>query len=354
MRANGIVSADRIFVGTILIIPSEEPAPAATPTEPALSATPIATSVPVTALPSIGFEVGGEVFGFDHLDALHQAGMTWAKVSIHWNTGDTAASARTAIEQAHAGHLKIMLEISGDSQAFHADPAGYTQQFTAYLGQVAALAPDSIEVWSGMNAASISAGDYGQLLNAAFFAIKKANLQVLVISGALQKTDTLGGQCTSSGCGDIPYLNALAEAGVGSAADCVGMTYTLGAVSPDDTSGDPRGDEFNYYYPTLVSAYATVFPNKQLCFTEFGYLVTGKVPLANRFAWAQNTTPELREQWLTRAGLLASLSGQIRLMIVYNMDATTNSGDTPATSYALVSPSGECSACATISTVTQG
>jgi len=361
MRANGIVSADRIFVGTILIIPSDtdtsaiittEPAPAGTPTEPALSATPAATSPLATSLPSIGFEVGGEVFSFDHFDALHQAGMTWAKVSIHWNTGDSAADAQQAIEQAHAADFKIMLEISGDSQAFHADPAGYTQQFAAYLGQVAAVAPDSIEVWSGMNADKISAGDYGQLLNAAFFAIKKANLQVLVISGALQKTDTLGGQCTSSGCGDIPYLNALADAGVGNAADCVGMTYTLGAVSPDDTSGDPRGDEFNYYYPTLVSAYATVFPNKQLCFTEFGYLVTGQVPLANRFAWAQNTTPELRAQWLARAAVLSNQSGRIRLMIVYNMDATTNSGDTPATSYAIVSPSGDCSACRALSAVT--
>ena len=44
----------------------------------------------------------------------------------------------------------------------------------------------------------------------------------------------------------------------------------------------------------LVSTYASIFPTKQLCFTEFGYLVTGQVPLANRFAWAQNTTPELR------------------------------------------------------------
>ena len=87
------------------------------------------------------------------------------------------------------------------------------------------------------------------------------------------------------------------------------MRYTLGAVPPDDISGDSRGEQFNYYYPALVSIYASIFPNKQLCFTEFGYLVTGQVPLANRFHWAQNTTPELRAEWLARAALLASRAG---------------------------------------------
>ncbi|MBI1258756.1 MAG: LysM peptidoglycan-binding domain-containing protein [Chloroflexi bacterium] len=375
MRANSIVNPDRVFVGTLLLIPTSEAAgntevtpmlsPTPTAAEVSLTpasadteqmATPAETPLPVTAtaLPSIGFEIGGEIFGFDHLDALHQAEMNWAKISIHWNTGDPPASARNAIKQAHASHLKVLLEISGDAQEFHADTAAYTQQFAAFLGQVSAFAPDAIEVWNGMNADSISAADYGQLLNAAFFAIKKANLQVLVISGALQKTTTLGGQCTSSGCGDIPYLNALAEAGIGNAADCVGMRYTLGTVSPDDLSGDPRGDEFGFYYPTLVSTYASIFPTKQLCFTEFGYLVTGQVPLANRFPWAQNTTPELRAEWLARAATLANNSGRIRLMIVYNMDATSSSDDIPAVNYAIVSSTGDCSACIALDAALHG
>jgi len=380
VRANAIANPNRVIVGAILIIPgdagdgsyaivSTEPGPTATKgpsptataqasptaTEAAPSTTPAATSAPLaTTLPSIGFEVGGEIFSFDHLDALHAAAMAWAKVAIESNTNNSIDAAKNAIDLTHKSSLKILLEISGDGQAFHADPAGYTQRFAAYLGQVAALAPDAIEVWSGMNADKISAADYGQLLSAAFLAIKKANLKVLVISGALGKTNSLGGQCTSSGCGDIPYLNALADAGIGNVADCVGMHYTLGAVSPDDSSGDPRGDQFDYYYPTLVSAYATVFPTKQLCFTELGYVVTGQVPLANRFAWAQNTTPELRAEWLTRAGLLASQSGRIRLMIVYNMDANAPNGDNPDTSYAIVSPNGDCSACSMISTISEG
>ena len=376
MRANGLANANRLFAGTILLIPSDRqsvpvtaPEDAAPPTEtPTRSPTPTETEQgaataetplpvtppPATARPSVGFEIGGEIFGFTHLDALHQAGMNWAKMSVHWNIGDPADAAQTAIEQAHASHLKLLLEISGDAQVFHADPAAYTQQFVAYLGQVAAFAPDAIEVWAGMNADSISAADYGQLLSAAFFAIKKANLQVLVISGALQKTTTLGGQCTSSGCGDIPYLNALAEAGVASAADCVGMRYTLGTVSPDANSGDPRGDQFGYYYPSLVTSYASIFPNKLLCFTEFGYLVTGQVPLANRYRWAQNTTPDLRAQWLAQAVMLANDSGRIRLLIVYNVDATINSGDPPDTGYAIVSPTGDCSACAALDAALHG
>ncbi len=354
IRANNIVDANRVFVGSILVIPgdtqgapqtSTQTAPAATPSE----LPPSPTLIPTIVLPLIDFEIGGEVFNTDNLRALRQAKMTWVKVILPWNTGDAADAAGSLIRRIQNNHYKILLEISGDAQAFHSDPAGYTEQFAAYLGQVAALAPDAIEVWSGMNADSISAGDYGQLLSASFFAIKRANLQVLVISGSLQKTNSLGGQCTSFGCGDIPYLNALLEAGVGSAADCIGMSYTLGTVSPDEIYGDSRGEEFDYYYPTLVSTYATIFPNKQLCFTEFGYLVTGQVPLANRYEWAQNTTIELRAQWLARAALVASQSGRIRLMIVYNMDATVNTGDSPATNYAIVNATGDCSACRTLS-----
>ena len=112
MRANGIVNANRVFVGTILLIPpdgvvesapattSEAVAPALSPTptpaETEQVATPAETPLPATAtaLPSIGFEIGGEIFGFDHLDALHQAEMNWAKVSIHWNTGDPTDAAK--------------------------------------------------------------------------------------------------------------------------------------------------------------------------------------------------------------------------------------------------------------------
>jgi len=41
-------------------------------------------------------------------------------------------------------------------------------------------------------------------------------------------------------------------------------------------------------------------------------------------------------------------------MIVYNMDATANGGDNPDTNYAIVSPNGDCSACAMLSTASQG
>ena len=66
----------------------------------------------------------------------------------------------------------------------------------------------------------------------------------------------------------------MAAAGAASYMDCVGIHYNEGILPPTATSGDPRGNSGHYtrYFPTMVNLYASVFPNKPLCFTEIGYL----------------------------------------------------------------------------------
>ena len=353
IHANGIVNPNLLLSGTTLLIPPGGPdgvLEVVTPLPPTAgpSPTPSATPIP-TPERAVGIEVGGVISGVDHLAALAQSGMSWAEVAIQWNVGDTVDSARQTIETMHYNSLKILLSVRGNAAQFHSDPEGYAQQFIAFLGQVAALRPNAIEVWSGMNAAGIRASDYAQILNVAFVEIKKANLQVLVVSGAQQKASTLGAQCTSDGCGDLPYLQAMADANVAQSADCIGVHYTLGAVPPDSVSGDQRGTEFNYYYPSIINTYGMVFPNKPLCFTEFGYLVPGQAPLpAGEFDWALHTTALQRASWLAQAVTLANQSGRIRLLFVYNIDAPTGSDDDPQANYAILSANGDCLACQTL------
>ena len=384
VEANDIPNMSRILVGTVLIIP-EPPTPTPTPTEapfvvlPAETETPIAvlpaeqassaTEEPIVVLPaqtdetsvevlpaateepSIGlpFDLGGEVFGAIDPQTLNNAGMTWVKVALQWNVGDPLDTIERVIQQAHDAGFKVLLQISGSPDALAADGARYQRRFAEHLGEIAALAPEAIEVWGGMNTAtSITPQDYAQLMAAAFQSIKIANPNVLVVTGAL--SEVAAGQCSTESCDDLSYLRGMAAAGVSQYADCIGVNYTLGALPPDVITGDLRGDQFVYYYPALVAVYANIFPDKALCFTRIGYLVFGGTPPDATYSWAQNNTAQNRAQWLAQALLLARQSGRVLLFTVYNVNATVNLPDNPQADYAIVGADGSCLACLTLST----
>jgi hypothetical protein len=187
------------------------------------------------------------------------------------------------------------------------------------------------------------------MLSAAFQAIKRANPNVLVISGAPAPTGFFGGRCTANGCDDDAYIRGMAAAGAAQFADCIGIHYNEGILSPGATSGDPRGNSGHYtrYYPTMVNLYASVFPNKQLCFTELGYLSPeGFGPLPAGFEWAANTSVQEQAEWLAQAVTLARQSGRIRLFIVWNVDSTTYGAD-PQAGFSIVRAN-QCLACITM------
>src|SRR5690606_30602468 len=141
-----------------------------------------------------------------------------------------------------------------------ANPAQYYQDFAAFLGGVAALNPDAIEVWNEQNIdrewpnGLISPASYTQMLSAAYQAIKAANPNVLVISGAPAPTGFFGGACTGTGCDDQPFIQGMAANGAANFLDCVGIHYNEGILPPTATSGDPRGNGTHYtrYYPSMV------------------------------------------------------------------------------------------------------
>ncbi len=349
MEANGLTDPNLIFAGMILKIPVATPtsaAPTATvapPTEPVVT-TPTATPSPAPPTPPpIPFDLGSEIFSFDHFGTLSEAGITWVKVQLRWRLGDSSASAQLAINQAHSSGLRILLQIVGDPQEMGSNQATYLNRFGTYLGEVAALAPDAIEVWGDMNAETgwvrgqIDPAAYTEMLQTAFAAIKRANPTVLVVSGALAQLPAFDNECGPDGCDDLRYLGGMAAAGADKSADCIGMSYTVGAVSPHESSGDPRGDQFIYYYSTVVSVYAGIFPDKPLCFTRIGYLVPSD--------GSAGTTAEQRAEWLAQAALLARQSGRIRLFIAYNLDATIGA---PA-DYAILGADGGCLPCAALS-----
>ena len=349
--ANGLVS-DLIFVGQVLTIP--------TGGGPVITPPPGTTATPPPPPPSGngGWELGGQVNAFSAVDKMNLAGMVWVKEQVRWSPGATASG--SAITDAHNKGFKILLSVLGNASDISGG-ANY-DNYAAYVGQLAALGADAIEVWNEMNldrewpAGQISPVSYTDMLRRAYTQIKAKNANTMVISGAPSPTGAEGAFGLDHVWNDNRYLNGMAAAGAANYADCIGVHYNEGIVSPTQASGDPRGDNYyTRYYPGMVNEYWNAFGGtRKLCFTELGYLTPeGYGPLPGAFGWAGNTTVAQQAQWLGEAANLSKNSGQVRMMIVFNVDFTQYNAD-PQAGYAIIRPGGGCPACDNLRQVTGG
>ena len=320
------------------------------------------TTAPPPVLPPAtiggGFEFGGQTHTFANPTLMAYSGMNWVKFQHKWGEGDDPNAVAGRIQQAHANGFKVLLSIPGSDHS----SINY-QAYVNFLGGVAALGPDAIEVWNEQNidrewpSGQIDPAAYvNNMLAPAYNAIKAANPNVMVISGAPAPTGFFGG-CGGGGCNDDLYMAGMAAAGGANYMDCIGIHYNEGIISPSQTSGDPRNPSAHYtrYFWGMVNTYSNAFGgSRPLCFTEIGYLSGvdyGGLP--GGFAWAGNTTIAQHAQWLAEAVSLASNSGRVRLLIIFNVDFTHFSED-PQAGFAMIRKDGSCPACETLRQVTGG
>ena len=379
VQLNNIVNPNLIYVGQVLrlsgsavVPPTPAPGfPTAVPGFPTPTpggVYPTAAPQPATPVPQPptpvpqpqpgGFSLGGHVDSFAYPNLMRQAGMTWAKRQIRYNLGDNPDNAAGAINQAHSQGFRILLGVVGDPAQLGANPTAYMDQFAGYLAGVARLGPDAIEVWNEQNLdrewprGQISPVMYTQMLQKAYAAIKGANPSVMVISGAPAPTGAEGAFGTDRVWNDDRYLRGMVSAGALNYADCVGLHYNEGIVSPDQTSGDPRDNYYTRYFWGMVNTYWNAIGGaRPLCFTELGYVSPeGYGPLPAGFEWGAGNTVAEQAAWLARAAQLSASSGRVRLMIVWNVDFTTYGAD-PAAGYAIVRPGGSCPACQALDAV---
>ncbi len=342
-QANNITNPGLIFVGQVLIIPGGT-----------------GTTPPPPPNPTSGLELGGQSHGFDHVDLMKQAGMSWIKVQHKWSPGDNAADLAGRIQAAHGSGLKILLSITG-ADTYPAPGSIDFNSFSNFLGEVAALNPDGIEVWNEMNidfewpAGEINPATYvNDMLRPAYTKIKAANANVMVISGALAPTGFDNGH---NAWADDRYLAGMSAAGAANYMDCVGAHHNAGATSPNVSTGHPGGTHYSWYYrPTQDLYYNSFGGSRPVCFTELGYLSAEGFPgLSPNFGWASGTSVQEHAQWLGDAVRVAGDSGRVQLLIVFNVDFTHYdvNGD-PQAGYAILRPDGSCPACATLSAAMNG
>ncbi|MGB3714768.1 MAG: LysM peptidoglycan-binding domain-containing protein [Candidatus Promineifilaceae bacterium] len=348
--ANNIINPNYIYAGQVLTIPG------------GTGGTPPPQPPPPGAPPpsSSGFEVGGQTQSFASAGTMRDIGMTWVKFQHKWSPGDDPAALAGRVRDAHAKGMKVLLSVAG-SNTYPAPDSINFGSFTEFMRGLASLggdSPDAIEVWNEQNidfewpAGQINPTSYvNNMLAPAYNAIKGANPNVMVISGALAPTGFDNGH---NAWADDRYVNGMAAAGAANYMDCIGIHHNAGATSPTVSSGHPGGSHYSWYYQPTVNVYYGGFGgSRPLCFTELGYLSAedfGSLP--GNFGWASGTSVGEHAQWLAEAVSLSNQQGRVRLLIVFNVDFTfyDQSGD-PQAGYAIIRPGGGCPACNTLSSV---
>lgn len=327
-----------------------ETQPANQPANPNLPA-PVAGSANMN-----GFELGGQVVGLypETRAAMNTARMKWVKRQMSVGQDGSAF-----IAEAHGAGYRVLYSVIGDKgQVMN---ASYQDTYASYVAGLARSGADAIEIWNEMNidrewpAGQINGANYVPLLSKAYNAIKGANPGTIVITGALAPTGFFGAAgCTAQGCNDDVYTQQMAAAGAGNYADCIGVHYNEGIVSPRQSTGDPRDNYPTRYYGTMLARAIGPFGNKKACFTELGYLSPeGLGTLPGGFAWGQNTSVAEQAQWLAEAAVLSAQGGKVRMMIVFNVDFETWGGSDPQAGYAVIRPDNSCPACTSLGGVMQ-
>ena len=308
-----------------------------------------------------GFELGGQALQLNGntISLMKRAGMTWVKQQIRYHPGDAPGVAQGAISGGKAAGFKVLLSVLGNASDM-GDFNSYLQGYTSFIGGVAGLGADAIEVWNEANidrewpAASINGAMYTQMLASAYNAIKSNNPNTIVISGAPAPTGFFGAAgCGSGGCNDDVFMQQMASAGAAQYLDCVGLHYNEGIIPPTQVGGDPRGEYPTYYFDTMLARGYNPFGGKPACFTELGY-VSGEgfsTAIPANFAWANDTSVAEQAAWLAQAATRAAQSGKVRLMIVFNVDFPSFTSGDPQGGYAMFRPDGTCPACDTLGAV---
>lgn len=324
--------------------------------EPAAPAEPVAGLEVPTVDPAalsavdvpVAFEVGAFV-GRLNAAAILTAGRVrfdWLAVEVDVPAGADPAAQQRTLDDARANGFKALFSLRGDAAALAADPAGYMNEFAAYAGRLAAMGAAGVEVWPEMNGpAQITPEAYVQLLGLTFNAVKTANPDTLVITGGVAPIAP-GGQDTAFTWTTDTYIESLAAAGAGEAADCIGVHYTQGALPPDATGGDVRGSATFYFLPLLLDHVRAAFPEAPLCVTRLGYLSPeGWDAVPPGYEWAQDITAARQAEWLAAAVGTLAAGEDVWLALVWNLDAATFDESSASGGYALVRPGGACPAC---------
>ncbi|UCC87469.1 MAG: cellulase family glycosylhydrolase [Anaerolineales bacterium] len=372
---------------TLTPTPSPTPTPTATPTPaPSPTRTPAQPAARVAApQPQAESTVGNLPFDYgiqvdprgnkaDNIGHIQALGFRWVKLQMPWkdvepNPGNYQWGMWDDVIGTYSGAgIKVLLSIPkapdwarppGTDLSVEGPPADYAT-FAYFLGQVTQRYQgrvQAIEVWNEQNlwyeggGAPMPPEQYVAMLAAAYQAIKAADPNMIVVSGAPTPAGDVGGAAID----DISYLSAMYAAGLKEVSDAIGAHpsgYNCPAGAYWETVNDLTATSFrgpfenrhhSWCFRGTMEGYRNVMvangdAAKTIWPTEFGWASSGN-PAPN-YEYAADNTLEEQAQWTVEAYQMAKQWGWVGTTFLWNLDYGVTAAGTELAQWGLLQPGG--------------
>ena len=346
--------------------PTAPPAEPAPPGEPAPPATPTPAPpppAPPRSTAGFGYGIQAHIYGNDAqiYGLINGMGFNWVKQQVEWklyephqkgqyNWGDIDR----IVDGARASGLNILLSVvkapawargPGADLSVEGPPAN-NQDFADFLGAMAARYRGRVqayEVWNEQNLhyewgnEPIDANRYVDMLRRSYGAIKAADPNAIVVSGAPTPTGVNDGRIAID---DRLYLEQMYRAGLARYCDAIGA-HPSGYNNPPDadwrTWSDPAAPTFkghpSFFFRGTMESYRNIMVKygdsaKRIWPTEFGWSTfenLGTSPPAG-YEYAHNNTEAKQAQYLVRSIEMMRNWGWVGPVFVWNLNFGPASG----------------------------
>jgi hypothetical protein len=357
--------------------PTPEPAPEQ-PAAPAESPQPQSQPQVASAVGNLPFAYGIQVdprgnkaANIGHIQGL---GFNWVKFQMPWKDVEPSPGNYQwgmwddLIGAYNGAGINVLLSIPkapdwarppGDDKSVEGPPADYGT-FANFLGQVAQRYQgrvQAIEVWNEQNLWYEGGGSpmppeqYVAMLGASYQAIKAADPNMIVVSGAMTPAGDVGGKAID----DINYLIGMYAAGLKDVSDAIGAHpsgYNCPASGDWQTISDPTATNFrgpfdnrhhSWCFRGTMEGYRNVMvangdTAKTIWPTEFGWASSSNPAAGYEYA-ADNTLDE-QAQWTVEAYQLAKQWGWVGTAFLWNLDYGVTAAGTELAQWGLLTPGG--------------
>jgi hypothetical protein len=333
-------------------------APTAAPRQPG----PAAPAAPAAPAPrGTGFGYGVQAHAFNDLpkviSSINDLGFGWLKQQVRWEHSEGQKGKYgwdgldRIVDAANAGGVKVLFSVVAAPRWARGDKAGIGppdnyQDFYDFMGAMATHYRGRVhayEIWNEQNlkreweGAPLSASDYMRLLKGAYQAIKAADPNAIVVSGAPTPTGINDG---SWAIDDRTYLQQMYNAGLKYYSDAVGA-HPSGYANPPDvyyTGGDfdpSRGydDHSSFFFRNTMEDYYRIMAangdgGKRVWATEFGWPTTDGMGVGPSpgYEFSQDINQQQQADYLVRAYTWSRGWGHAGVMFLWNLNFWPTTG----------------------------
>jgi len=340
------------LVPTPTLVPTAIPIPTETPVPATPTANPL--SVPLATTFGYGIEAQVLVDPEGVAEAIRDLGFGWLKQEVRWAKIEPAKGTYdwegldAIVASCNEAGIHVLLSVTEAPAWARGGKAGVgppddPQDLADLAGAVASRYRGRVrayEIWSGQNVQSawegapVSAETYVVLLRCAYEAIKAADPDAIVVSGALTPTGVDDGEWAID---DLAYLQQMYGAGLKDACDAVGV-HPSGYANPPDVyyrqgDFDPARvfDDHRVFFfrNTMEDSYTVMVQNgdgdKAVWATEFGWGTTdgmGTEPNPG-YDYTADIDEDQQAEYIVGAYVWAKEWGHAGAMFLSNLNAAS-------------------------------